>query len=166
MASQITGVSLVCSAVCSGADQRKHKSFASLVFVGESTGHRWISLTRRQLRGKWFHLMTSSWNWRTLGWRQIRRYFLEFKAYYFDSNYFKVYFLVIAWRLTGDTPLLEPLTTNIYVAIWRHWATIWFLFTESFNIVLALSHLCIMLFFAALVWCNTNLVLRYEYYLT
>ena len=33
MASQIAGVSIVCSAVCSGADQRKHQSSASLVFV-------------------------------------------------------------------------------------------------------------------------------------
>ena len=33
MASQITGVSSVYSAVCSGADQRTHQSSASLVFV-------------------------------------------------------------------------------------------------------------------------------------
>ena len=33
MAFQITGVSMVCSTVCSGADQRKHQSSASLAFV-------------------------------------------------------------------------------------------------------------------------------------
>ena len=33
IASQITGVSIVFSTVCSGADQRKHQSSASLVFV-------------------------------------------------------------------------------------------------------------------------------------
>ena len=33
MASQITAVSIVCQAVCSGADQRKHQSYASLTFV-------------------------------------------------------------------------------------------------------------------------------------
>ena len=33
MASQITSASIVCSTVCSGADQRKHQSSASLVFV-------------------------------------------------------------------------------------------------------------------------------------
>ena len=33
MTFQITGVSIVCSIVCSGADQRKHKSSASLAFV-------------------------------------------------------------------------------------------------------------------------------------
>ena len=34
--SQITDVSIVCSAICSGANDRKHQSFASLAFV------RWI----------------------------------------------------------------------------------------------------------------------------
>ena len=29
---------------------------------GEFTGHRWIPRTNGQLRGKYFHLMTSSWN--------------------------------------------------------------------------------------------------------
>ena len=33
VASQFTGVSMVCSAICSGADQRKHQSSASLAFV-------------------------------------------------------------------------------------------------------------------------------------
>ena len=33
MGSQITSVSIVCSTVCSGADQRKNQSFASLAFV-------------------------------------------------------------------------------------------------------------------------------------
>ena len=38
-ASQITGVSIVCWTVCSGADQRKHQSFASLAFMRGI--HRW-----------------------------------------------------------------------------------------------------------------------------
>ena len=33
VASRITGVSIVYSTVCSGADQKKHQSFASLAFV-------------------------------------------------------------------------------------------------------------------------------------
>ena len=33
MASQTTGVSIVCTIVCSGTDQRKHQSSASLAFV-------------------------------------------------------------------------------------------------------------------------------------
>ena len=39
MASQIASISIVCSTVCSGADQRKHQSSASLAFVRRI--HRW-----------------------------------------------------------------------------------------------------------------------------
>ena len=56
MASQITR--LAYSTVCLGADQRKHQSSASLAFVRGI--HRWIPRTNGQLRGKYFHLMTSS----------------------------------------------------------------------------------------------------------
>ena len=48
MASQITGVSVVCSAVCPGVDQRKHQSCASLAFVRESNGDRCIPRTKGQ----------------------------------------------------------------------------------------------------------------------
>ena len=43
MASQITGVSIVCSTVCSGADQRDQRNQQSsvlLAIVGESTSDR------------------------------------------------------------------------------------------------------------------------------
>ena len=40
MASQITGVSIVCSSICFDADQRKHQSSASLAFVRGI--HRWL----------------------------------------------------------------------------------------------------------------------------
>ena len=40
MASPITGVSIVCITVCSGTDQRKHHSSASLAFVKGM--HRWV----------------------------------------------------------------------------------------------------------------------------
>ena len=39
MSSQITGVSIVCSNVCWGPDQRKHQSSVSLAFVGGI--HQW-----------------------------------------------------------------------------------------------------------------------------
>ena len=39
MASQVTGVSIVCLIVCSGVDQRKHRSSASRAFVRGI--HRW-----------------------------------------------------------------------------------------------------------------------------
>ena len=60
MASQITGISIVCSTVCSDADQRKHQNSASLAFVRGI--HRWRvnSPHKRPVTRKRFHLMTSS----------------------------------------------------------------------------------------------------------
>ena len=76
MASQIT-VSIVCSAVCFGAEQKKptkaQQSLSNLMassdgtifrvtgpLWGKSTGHRWIILAKGQWRGKCSHLMKSS----------------------------------------------------------------------------------------------------------
>ena len=60
MASQINSLKIVYSTVYSGADQRKHQSSASLAFVRVLTCDRRIPRTKGQLRGKCFHLMTSS----------------------------------------------------------------------------------------------------------
>ena len=60
MASQITSLTIVYSTVYSDADQRKHQSSASLAFVWGIHRDRWIPRTKGQLRGKCFHLMTSS----------------------------------------------------------------------------------------------------------
>ena len=46
MASQIISVSIICSTVGSGADQRKHRSFSSLAFVRGI--HRWPEITARR----------------------------------------------------------------------------------------------------------------------
>ena len=43
---------------------KKHQSSASLAFVWGIHRDRWIPRTKGQLRGKWFHLMTSSWSTR------------------------------------------------------------------------------------------------------
>ena len=56
MASQITGVSIVCS-----TDIRKHQISPSLAFVLGIHRWQWIPRTKGQYRGKCFHLMTSSW---------------------------------------------------------------------------------------------------------
>ena len=61
MASQITGVSIVYSIICSAADQRKHQSSASLAFVRGI--HRWPVNSPHKgpvTRKFFFHLMTSS----------------------------------------------------------------------------------------------------------
>ena len=62
IASQITSLAVVYSTVYSDADQSKHQSSASLAFVWGIHRDRWIPCTKGQLRGKCFHLMTSSWN--------------------------------------------------------------------------------------------------------
>ena len=62
MASQITSFTVVYSAVYSDADQRRHQSSASLAFVWGIRRDRWIHRTKGQLRRKYFHLMTSSWD--------------------------------------------------------------------------------------------------------
>ena len=61
MASQITSLTVVYATVYLDADQRKHQSSASLAFVWGIHRDRWIPRTKGQLRGKCFHLMTSSW---------------------------------------------------------------------------------------------------------
>ena len=60
IASQITSLTIVYLTVNSDADQRKHQSSASLVFVWGIHRDRWIPRTKDHLRGKCFHLMTSS----------------------------------------------------------------------------------------------------------
>ena len=60
IASHITSLTSVYSTVYSGADQSKHQSSASLAFVWGIHRDRWIPRTKGQLRGKCFHLMTSS----------------------------------------------------------------------------------------------------------
>ena len=60
IASQIISLAIVYSTVYSDADQRKHQSSASLAFVWGIHRDRWIPRTKSQLRGKCFHLMTSS----------------------------------------------------------------------------------------------------------
>ena len=60
VASQITSLTIVYSIVYSVADQRKYQSSASLAFVRGIHRDRWIPRTKGQLRGKCFHLMTSS----------------------------------------------------------------------------------------------------------
>ena len=61
VASQITSLIIVYSIIYSDTDQRKHQSSASLAFVWGIHRDRWIPRTKGQLRGNFFHLMTSSW---------------------------------------------------------------------------------------------------------
>ena len=80
MASQITSLTVVYSTVYSDADQRKHQSSASLAFVWGIHRDRWIPRTKDQLRGKCFHLMTSSWSVRLSGERTLSYVSSEYSA--------------------------------------------------------------------------------------
>ena len=60
MASQITSLTVVYLTVYSNADQRRHQISESLAFVLGIHRDRWIPRSKGQLRGKCFHLMTSS----------------------------------------------------------------------------------------------------------
>ena len=60
IASQITSFTIVYSIVYSDVDKKHQSSSASLAFVRGIHQSRWIPLTNGQLRGKCFHLMTSS----------------------------------------------------------------------------------------------------------
>ena len=70
MVSKITSLTVVYSIVCSGVDQRKHQSSASLIFVWRIHRDRWSPRTKGQWRGKCFHLMTSSWS-QMMPWRPV-----------------------------------------------------------------------------------------------
>ena len=61
IASEITILTIVCSNVYSGVDQRKHQNSASLASVREI--HQWPvdSSHRGPVTRKYFHLTTSSW---------------------------------------------------------------------------------------------------------
>ena len=61
--SETIGVSIVYSAVCSGADRRKHQSSASLAFVRTYNRH---NLWGEFNDDRCYHLMTLSCKWRTI----------------------------------------------------------------------------------------------------
>ena len=57
MVSQLTGVSSVCSTVCSGADQRKTSKLCVTGLWGESVGHRWFPSQKASNATWWRHQM-------------------------------------------------------------------------------------------------------------
>ena len=113
MGSQITCVSFVCSTVCSGTDQRKHQTSASLV------GDRWIPLTKGQWRRKCFHLMT--WSWIT-----ILLIFISRLAHILHCPDSKVHGANMGptWVLSApDGPHVGPMSLAIRVFICALWWT-------------------------------------------
>ena len=95
IASQITTLTIVYSTICSGADQRKHQSSASLAFVrGIHRGpvnspHKW-PVTRK----KTFHLMTSSWSC-SIPWGCFVSYMTRSMVYQMEKNFVYLIMLVV-----------------------------------------------------------------------
>ena len=128
MVCQITSLTVVYSTVYSDADQRKHQSSASLAFVWGIHRDRWILRTKGQLRGKCFHLMTSSWGTTTtqksFPWRNVfmsntlydcfnMNYRSTF-SYQFNSMQFKSYLLSCFMWVHSDT-LHQIYTTHRFI---------------------------------------------------
>ena len=95
MASQITGVSIVYLTVSSGADQIKNQSFASLAFVRGI--HRWQQNSPHK--------------------GTVMREMFPFDNVIMKSTLDQL----MAWWRQVTNPLLEPILTQIYIAIWRHY---------------------------------------------
>ena len=131
VASQITGASIVYSATCAGADQRKHQSSASLPLWVEFTGDRWNPRIQRASKAE----NVSFW------WRHHVVRFLPSatEGYYLQSDFqydvavgnFNValrscHFLrTVAKAFEKVTELCQTAHTNLYRTIW------WFLFLKS-----------------------------------
>ena len=100
MASQITSLTIVYSTVYTGADQRKHQSSASLAFVRGI--HRWP--VNSPHKGPVNEENVSIW----------RRLHAE------NTSLMRSW-RVMTWRPSCNMSLPEPMFTQIYVAIWRHY---------------------------------------------
>ena len=118
IASQITSLAAVYSTVYSDADQIKHQSSASLVLVWGSHRDRWIPRTKGQLRGKYFHLMTSSWLVSNLGmyFKSLSNYLYLIKliwAPFIVSNQYQVAVFKDPWELTYCVHQLNRGSTSV-----------------------------------------------------
>ena len=113
VASQITNLTIVYSIVYSGTDQIKHQSSASLAFVRGIHRDLWIPRTKGQLRGKWFHLMTSS----------CSEYILEIE-FMSTGNWPQVNVNIVSCNglvQSGNKPLPWAWSVSAYGDIKPHW---------------------------------------------
>ena len=130
IASQITSLAVVYSAVYSDADQRKHQSSASLAFVRWNHRDRWIPRTQGQLRGKCFNLMTSSWTRLfifELLWDLVRSRRLILLTHW-DRDKMDAIWQTTFWRAFSWMKMFEfrlnfhwTLFLRVQLTIFRHW---------------------------------------------
>ena len=103
MASQFTGVTIVCSTVGSGTDKRKHQSSISLVFVWGF--HRWPvnSPHKRPVTWKMFPLMRSSYShvkfhtWRAEHYKIVFWQWHQVINIIMGKHVFNLWFWLSAW---------------------------------------------------------------------
>ena len=127
MASQITSLTVVYWTVYSDADQRKHQSSASLAFVWGIHRNRWISRTKGQLRGKCFHLMTSSCVWFHMAWLQLLMLVLTGSLFYSYSLSGNDYGKTSPLNIMGNFCLYQFITISIDLNMClKHWNQRWF----------------------------------------
>ena len=94
MVSQITSLTIVYSAVYSGADQRKHQRSVSLASVRGihlwpmNSPHKW-PVTRKIFPFWWRHYDPSQWEERKCAWCSTRVWCKAISNYYFNQYYFK-----------------------------------------------------------------------------
>ena len=126
-ASQITSLTVVYSAVYSGPDQRKHQSSASLAFGRGLHRDRWIPRTKGQLRGKCFHLMTSSCSPES-GVTLLPQGFIEYTFYLcsidvMPRTFVKVWFRGL-WVYEEIKESLHP-PRQIEIHFWSYYIAFW-----------------------------------------
>ena len=142
IASQITSLAVVYSTLYSDADQRKHQSSASLAFVWGIHRDRWIPRTKGELRGKCFHLMTSSCvitncgehphipshpffflnsSSRLLEENITRKYYLyAWSCLSFFFSFLSLLFLLIFWSGWISIAVCGPISARGGTLRWRH----------------------------------------------
>ena len=120
--SHTTSVSIVCSTVGSGTDKKKtSKLRVTGLCVGNSPVGRWIPRAKGQLRGKCFHLMTSSW-WSVPG-NAIYDYNAIFVTYVCFILYFTMSRLVYA-LVCRHHLMKSMLRKDLYMnTLWRYSTT-------------------------------------------
>ena len=127
MASQITGVSIVYSTVCSGADQRKRQSSASLAFVWGI--HRWPvnSPHKGPVMRKMFpfddFIMDNTVPWKLIRASLSRKHLINVKMHDISVRYTyrirQVWGSSLPWALRGQSKMaVILLTTFLNVLAW------------------------------------------------
>ena len=137
IASEITSLTIVYTTVYSDAEQSKHQSSASLAFVWGIHRDRWIPRTKGQLRGKCFHLMTSSW-WYSQGlvnyWLRSADFLKQFPSNLKFGGYIhygtpQTWFTLAAFHLivAVSWPLVSrAFSLHLQTKPWSDWSQIWF----------------------------------------